>query len=242
MRYSTLACFLFLSLSFHQSYSQQDKTLYFVQLATYPSQVEAAYFEGIQDILERKIDSKAYRYFSGPFLQKSPADSVQQLAQQKGYRYAEVITIKQMAAMDSTRQDSLAALDSQMDPMERLGLRKVDGGKAIRVSNVFFGFDSSYLNGASRKELDELAAFLMENLSYVVEVRAHTDSSGNEYYNILLSERRRDAVINYLRNQGIPASRMEPHIFGETNPVANNSRGAGRTLNRRVELVVKKED
>jgi outer membrane protein OmpA-like peptidoglycan-associated protein len=224
------------------TFSQQNQTLYFVQIATYESEVKAAYFEGIQDILERKIDDKTYRYFSGPFIEKKPADSVASLAQEKGYRYADVITIQQMASLDSSRTDSLSALDSEMDPLELLGLRKVEGGEAIQVKNVFFGFDSSYLDAASRKELDEVSDFLLENIHYIVEVRAHTDSTGNEYYNILLSERRRDAVIKYLRDKGISANRMEPHIFGETNPIANNSRGAGRTLNRRVELVVKKEN
>lgn len=241
MRCVSTLIFSFFLLTCIQTFSQHNKSLYFVQLATYESEVEAAYFEGITHILERKIDEKTFRYFSGPFIKKAPADSVAQLAQTKGYRYAEVISIKQMADMDSTRKDSLMALDSQTDPLERLGLRKVEGGKATRVSNVFFGFDSSYLNAASRKELDAVAEYLLENIHHVVEVRAHTDSSGNEFYNILLSERRRDAVINYLRKKGISANRMEPHIFGETNPVANNSQGAGRTLNRRVELVVKKD-
>lgn len=242
MRCLTFAFFLFLLFTSLPTFSQQNKSLFFVQLATYESEVQAAYFEGITDILERKIDEQTIRYFSGPFIEKAPADSVAELAVKKGYRYAQVISIQQMAAMDSVHTDSLQALDNEMDPLEHLGLRKVEGGKAVRVSNILFGFDSSYINAASRKELDATADYLLENIHHIVEVRAHTDSSGNEFYNILLSERRRDAAINYLRNKGISANRMQPHIFGETNPVANNSRGAGRTMNRRVELVVKKEN
>lgn len=242
MRCLTFALFLSLLFTSLPTFSQQHKSLFFVQLATYKTEVKAAFFEGIPDILERKIDAETIRYFSGPYIEKAPADSIAKLAQQKGYRYAEVVSIQQMADMDSIRKDSLQALDTEMDPLELLGLRKVEGGEAVQVRNVFFGFDSSYLNAASRKELDEIAKYLLENIHHIVEIRAHTDSSGNELYNILLSERRRDAVINYLRNKGIAASRMEPHIFGETNPIANNSRGAGKALNRRVELVVKKED
>ena len=85
--------------------------------------------------------------------------------------------------------------------------------------------------------LDEAASTLKQNPNVTVNVDGYTDAIGTEAYNLKLSERRADAVVNYLEQQGIPASRLIPHGYGKTNFVASNDTPEGRAQNRRVELV-----
>jgi outer membrane protein OmpA-like peptidoglycan-associated protein len=72
-----------------------------------------------------------------------------------------------------------------------------------------------------------------------VIVEGHTDSTGSDAYNQALSQRRADAVLNYLVRKGVPANRLTARGFGKSSPVASNDTREGRALNRRVELEVK---
>lgn len=79
-----------------------------------------------------------------------------------------------------------------------------------------------------------------------VMIEGHTDSKGTEPYNQKLSERRAQAVFNYFVDKGISSSRMQTIGYGETRPIASNTKPngsdnpEGRALNRRVELRVMK--
>ena len=69
-----------------------------------------------------------------------------------------------------------------------------------------------------------------------VEVAGHTDDRGSHAYNLDLSQRRAQAVLDYFVQMGIDAARLVPKGYGETAPVADNATEAGRAENRRVEL------
>ena len=71
-----------------------------------------------------------------------------------------------------------------------------------------------------------------------IEVDGYTDSTESPLTNQQLSEERAAAVQAYLAQQGVPASSIAIHGFGEANPIASNDVAAGRQQNRRVELVV----
>jgi OOP family OmpA-OmpF porin len=70
-----------------------------------------------------------------------------------------------------------------------------------------------------------------------VNVNGYCDAIGSEEYNLRLSDRRSDAVVDYLTRAGIPSSQLIPHGYGKTNFVAPNDTAEGRAQNRRVELV-----
>jgi outer membrane protein OmpA-like peptidoglycan-associated protein len=72
----------------------------------------------------------------------------------------------------------------------------------------------------------------------VVEVAGHTDNTGPADYNQKLSERRANAVAQYLESQGLVSNRVVTIGAGETRPVADNSTPEGRQANRRVELTL----
>jgi OOP family OmpA-OmpF porin len=110
---------------------------------------------------------------------------------------------------------------------------------AARVASVKlkvnFGFDSTEVTEQYFSDLSELATFLKRFGDLQVDVEGHTDSQGAEDYNQGLSQRRAQAVVDYLVSQhGIDADRLEAKGYGESQPVATNDTEEGRAENRRV--------
>jgi OOP family OmpA-OmpF porin len=101
---------------------------------------------------------------------------------------------------------------------------------------VHFRTDSAQILPESYPELDTAVAFL-NTVSFATGViEGHTDSTGADAYNLKLSQRRAESVVQYLVSKGIAASRLTAQGFGETMPVADNATAEGRALNRRVLL------
>lgn len=102
---------------------------------------------------------------------------------------------------------------------------------------VRFAVDSAEISAADRAMLDELAEEL-KRLNFIEgTVVGHTDSSGSDAYNQALSERRAQAVANYLQERGIARGRLQARGAGEGQPIADNATPEGRALNRRVVLM-----
>ena len=72
-----------------------------------------------------------------------------------------------------------------------------------------------------------------------IEVAGHTDTDGEEAANQALSEKRAQAVTDYLARAGLPASRFTPVGYGSTQPVAGNDSDEGKAQNRRIDFVVR---
>ena len=105
--------------------------------------------------------------------------------------------------------------------------------------NITFATDSSDLSPAFFDVLNSVGKVLGEFDKTVVEVAGHTDSTGSDAYNQGLSERRAQAVADYLASKGVSADSMSVSGMGETAPVADNSTSEGRATNRRVEIKTK---
>ncbi|MCM1110602.1 MAG: OmpA family protein [Clostridium sp.] len=87
------------------------------------------------------------------------------------------------------------------------------------VENIFFDFDKSTLRPESKTALDELAQMLRDNPNITIEMGAHTDRHGTDEYNLALSDRRAQAVIDYLVDEGgIAADRLQHQGYGESRP------------------------
>jgi OOP family OmpA-OmpF porin len=106
----------------------------------------------------------------------------------------------------------------------------------IVLRGVNFDFDKAEIRPDAAVILDEAASILNANPGRNVRVEGHTDSVGTDEYNQQLSERRANAVRDYLVEKGVDASRLTSAGFGESNPIASNDTADGRALNRRVEL------
>ena len=107
----------------------------------------------------------------------------------------------------------------------------------VVMRGVHFDFDKSDIRPGDAAVLDEDVAKLKATPNVSVNVNGYCDAIGSEEYNLRLSDRRADAVVNYLVRAGIPSSQLVPHGYGKTNFVATNDTDEGRAQNRRVELV-----
>ncbi len=110
------------------------------------------------------------------------------------------------------------------------------GKKSLVLEGVNFEYDAAVLTPESLAVLDRVAASLRDWPEVGVEIGGHTDARGSDVYNQKLSERRAQAVKEYLESKGIGASRVTVQGYGEKRPVADNTTDEGRARNRRVEL------
>jgi len=121
---------------------------------------------------------------------------------------------------------------------------KIIQNKSIVIKDIYYDFDKATLRPESQIGLDSVLLFLNENPDIIVELSAHTDSKGSDAYNLDLSQRRAQSVVDYLLIAGIDSTRLVAKGYGETRPVAlnENSDGTdnpdGRQQNRRTELTI----
>lgn len=105
------------------------------------------------------------------------------------------------------------------------------------LEGVNFDFDKATLRQEDMAIIDRDVTALDTWGNVNIEVAGHTDSRGSDRYNMDLSQRRAEAVRNYLVGKGIAADRLSARGYGESQPVADNATDEGRFKNRRVELV-----
>jgi OOP family OmpA-OmpF porin len=103
------------------------------------------------------------------------------------------------------------------------------------LRGVHFDFNKSKIRPGDAAILDEAVSSLKANPNVTINVNGYCDAIGSEEYNLKLSDRRADAVVNYLVNAGIPSSQLIPHGYGKTDFVAPNDTAEGRAQNRRAD-------
>jgi OOP family OmpA-OmpF porin len=106
----------------------------------------------------------------------------------------------------------------------------------VALPNVQFYTDQAILLPSSSKELVTVAEYMTNNPEATAEIYGHTDSVGNDQHNMQLSQRRAEAVKNFLSSLGVEPNRITATGFGETRPKASNGTPEGRLMNRRVEM------
>lgn len=130
------------------------------------------------------------------------------------------------------------AMKPQEKKLEDIIVSPIVPAASIALNNVFFDFSKAVLRPESFPELNRLVDLLKERPQMEVEVAGHTDSSGPESFNLLLSQFRAEAVTSYLTAKGIQPSRIKTSFFGEARPVVSNDTREGRNKNRRVEFII----
>jgi len=103
---------------------------------------------------------------------------------------------------------------------------------------VYFDFNKATIRSVSFALLDDVAHAMKDNPTIKVEIQGHTDSVGDDDYNLKLSQKRAESVRAYLVRKGIDGERMVPKGYGENVPIADNRTKEGRDQNRRVEFVI----
>lgn len=121
---------------------------------------------------------------------------------------------------------------------------RVDGDgcplpKVLQLKGVTFEFNKDRLRPDSKTVLDTVVEIMKRYPEMQVELAGHTDNVGSDSYNQKLSEKRAEAVRQYLIAAGIPSANMTAVGYGEKEPIATNDTDEGRELNRRTELRIK---
>lgn len=149
------------------------------------------------------------------------------------------LQIQQEGYLFYSRNINLTAEASATQPFEmEVLLQPISANGKITLNNVFFDFDKSELKSESFAELDKLVELLLKNPAVKMEIAGHTDSKGDKKYNLLLSQKRAESVMEYLLKKGIDKLRLTAKGYGDTQPVAPNDTEENQAKNRRTEVKV----
>jgi len=187
--------------------------------------------------------------------QKSAEDEVQRLrAQRENIRVdartrevqqarvqTEVATDRAQAATDRA---VAATTRAQALEQELTALKAKDTERGLVMTlqeGVLFEYNKAELKSGAMRNLEPLITFLREHPDRTLLIEGYTDSTGSDSYNMELSQRRAEAVRNFLAANGISADRIVARGYGESYPVTTNTTEAGRQQNRRVEVVIAHE-
>ena len=150
------------------------------------------------------------------------------------------------AQIEQARQDADQAKMEQMRLRQQLveqfnrilETRETSRGLVVNMSDVLFDVGKWTLKPGAREKLAKISAIIGQHPGLKIQVEGHTDNTGSDETNQILSERRADAVRDFLVEQGVNSSTIVAMGMGKGSPVASNDTAVGRQLNRRVEMIV----
>jgi len=145
---------------------------------------------------------------------------------------------KALAAGDQAQQAQTLA-DSATHRVDTLTttVANLDNYRVVSETSVKFGFNKDNLTKKSKDALDQLAADVPNTKGYIITLEGGTDSVGSKDYNYGLSDRRANAVIQYLASKyNVPAHKIYVIGLGKDKPVESNDTSKGRAMNRRVDV------
>lgn len=146
-----------------------------------------------------------------------------------------------LQAIEKVRQKQLAAhakLQSLAQKMSDLKTKKTERGLVLTLDGALFATGQAEIKPLAWPSLQNLVNFLKENPERQADIEGHTDNVGKEETNRILSQRRAEAVRDFIINHGITVERITARGLGEKYPVVSNNTEAGRKQNRRVEIII----
>jgi len=153
--------------------------------------------------------------------------------------YEAAIAEEQAARAD---QRSIAGRRAALErALAELKARETEHGLMLTLGDVLFAPNQSEPTIAALRKLSPFVTILKEQPQRSIRIDGYTDSRGTESSNLDLSQRRADAVRDFLIENGISPRRITARGYGEADPVASNTTPAGRRENRRVEVIVPQE-
>jgi outer membrane protein OmpA-like peptidoglycan-associated protein len=155
------------------------------------------------------------------------------------------LQMQQAEIAKQTKQDLSDSEKRTADALVALAalaaVKEEERGLVITLSGgVLFRSAESTLLSSAQVKLDQVAKALLDVPARNLIVEGHTDSRGSTSYNQDLSQRRADAVRDYLVQRGYPADRIQALGKGKGSPIADNASPEGRANNRRVEIVIER--
>ena len=144
-------------------------------------------------------------------------------------------------AQAGAQQDRARSTDLEMQ-LKDLNAKQTDRGDIVSLGDLLFDTNRSEMLGAGQRDLSRLVAFFKMHPKRTALIEGFTDSQGDREANVGLSQRRALAVRDALVEQGVMADRLSTRGYGDAFPVASNATSSGRQMNRRVEIVLSRDD
>jgi len=122
---------------------------------------------------------------------------------------------------------------------EEIVLTKIEIDRKVNESDILFETNSTTFTLSSKAGLEAIIDLTSNNENLVIEIAAHTDDVGQEKDNLTLSEKRANAVRDYLISRGVLDQQLIAKGYGEVQPIVPNTSEENRSLNRRVEIIIR---
>jgi outer membrane protein OmpA-like peptidoglycan-associated protein len=137
-------------------------------------------------------------------------------------------------------QEQIAKVDTVKEKVSESKVAEpvLKSDSLIVLNEFLFETNSSSLKADQFKALDAIMDFLIDHPSLVVKISGHTDNTGKESHNVTLSKNRAEVIAEYLIGNGVDIDRVSFQGLGSSKPLAPNNTVAGRSKNRRVELLI----
>jgi len=135
-------------------------------------------------------------------------------------------------------QDDAAALGADANGLSLELNGDSDSAKAGGLSTVYFGFDSSTLDSATKAQVEANAEYLKANTNVDIQIEGHCDERGGRQYNLALGERRAKAVRDHLVALGVQSKRITTVSYGNERPKAEGNDESSWSQNRRANFVI----
>jgi outer membrane protein OmpA-like peptidoglycan-associated protein len=165
------------------------------------------------------------------------------LAQQQAAQAAAATAQQAANQAEQQRQEAVrqkeemrARLLAQLNQV--LQTRDTARGLVVSMPDVLFDFNKYTLKPEARERLARISGIVLAYPDLKLQVEGYTDSIGSDEYNQTLSDKRAEAVRDYIVTSGVSMNNVVARGMGKADPVADNSTAAGRQLNRRVEMIV----
>ncbi|UZR92625.1 OmpA family protein [Chondrinema litorale] len=114
-----------------------------------------------------------------------------------------------------------------------------DGENDYQFEEILYDYDSYYFDNQENPQIDKLVQFLSDNPNISVEVSSHCDDRGSDLYNLMLSQKRANFVVEYLKNKGIPESQVVGRGYGKFKIKIENAQSEeDHQTNRRTEIKI----
>ncbi len=199
--------------------------------------------EAAQEAKQRQAEAQAQAEAAQ---QQAQAAQQQQQQAEAAAATAREEQAKAQAAQQAAEQAMAQARQQAEQMRERLrqqlnqvlNTQETARGLIVNMSDVLFAFNKYDLKTDAQIKLAKVSGILLTYPNLKVQVEGYTDNVGSPEYNQQLSEKRAMAVQSFLIAQGVSPENVTSQGYGEANPVADNSTSAGRSQNRRVEMVV----
>jgi len=146
---------------------------------------------------------------------------------------------QQASKAEHEKQELRQQLTQQLNAV--LQTHDTPRGLMVSMSDVVFDTGAYTLKPAAKEKLAKISGIVQAHQGLRLEVEGFTDNVGSEETNQALSDRRAEAVRQYLVQQGVNPSTITARGFGEDRPVASNDSSTGRQMNRRVEMIISGE-